>query len=1125
MLRKPAFWLVFAAVSLACAVLAYRYFPRAFAIVSLEITMDRDGALTAARELATREGTGPADYRDAASFTLDSDAQTFVELEGGGKPAFTRMLREDLYAAYTWRVRHFREGEANETEFRFRPDGRPYGFRERLKEDAPGAALDAGAALRVAEDGAVGRWNMSRSAFTLVEQGQERRPGGRVDHTFTYERPAPTLHEGRYRLRLVVAGDRLTEVTHFVKVPEAFTRRYENMRSANEAIGVGAAVAMTLLYIVGGIGVGLFFMLRRRWVVWRPAAAWGAVIGLLQGLMILNSWPLAWMTYDTAVPRTTYVAQQIALAGAAAVGMSAFLALSFMAAESLTRRAFGAHPQLWRAWGRPASSTEMLGRTVAGFLLVPMFIAYEVGLYFFADRVLGWWTPSEALLHPDVLATYVPWLTAIANSAQAGFWEEALFRAVPIAGAALIGERLGYRRTFIVGAFVVQAIVFGAGHAPYPTLPSFARPVELIIPSIGFGLLYLYFGLIPAVVLHYAFDAVLFALPIFVSDAPGIAVQQVSAAIFILVPLLVVFARRWQAGAWTALDDADRNAAWTPTAPEPVVVEPERPRVQALPAFAKRGWLAAGALGIVVCAAAIVFGDRPGTLPVTRDDAMTIARGALSERSVTLTDAWRLLPTPESGAGAPHQFVAETAGGERRRELLGTYLPRPFWRVRVATFEGDVAERAEEWLVTVRHTREVGRVAHTLPEQRPGASLDEAAARALARQAVASQLRLDAARGEVTEVSAKPSKRSQRTDWTFVFSDAAAKPLPQGDLRIEVEIAGDEVAAVRRFVHVPEDWTRRQRATQTLGVVIGIFGSVFFGGIALAAAVTAVVSWSRRQYSPWLFVAGGALMLAISTASAANDWPALLASLSTAQPLKLQIVAVVAIGFVGLTIAAVLVGLVFGALPHRLAAGARLPDADAARLGAAAGAAGAAVLAIVGSLKTPDWARAADVGALSAYVPILQLAIDPLSGLLMRIAIVVTIVATVDRLTAGWTRRRTPGAIVFVLFGVLAAGPPQGSSIALWAASGLLISAALLAAYVTLLRADLTMLPLALAVMAAMAGALGGAERPFPGALAGSLVGAALTLALGWWWFRLLRRARERVVTAQQAAPFVTTPV
>ena len=128
--------------------------------------------------------------------------------------------------------------------------------------------------------------------------------------------------------------------------------------------------------------------------------------------------------------------------------------------------------------------------------------------------------------HPDVLATYVPWLSAIANSFQAGFWEEALFRAVPIAGAALIGERLGQRKLFIVLAFIVQAIIFGAGHAPYPNQPAYARPVELIIPSIGFGLLYLYFGLLPGIILHFAFDVVWFALPIFLAKAPGIWFQQ-----------------------------------------------------------------------------------------------------------------------------------------------------------------------------------------------------------------------------------------------------------------------------------------------------------------------------------------------------------------------------------------------------------------------------------------------------------------------------------------------------------------------------------------------------------------------------------------------------------------------
>ena len=82
----------------------------------------------------------------------------------------------------------------------------------------------------------------------------------------------------------MVSGDRLTEVTHFVQIPEAFTRRYSSMRSANEAIGVGSVVGLVLLYVVGGIGIGLFFMLRQRCVLWRQAAFWGLVVGTLQAL-------------------------------------------------------------------------------------------------------------------------------------------------------------------------------------------------------------------------------------------------------------------------------------------------------------------------------------------------------------------------------------------------------------------------------------------------------------------------------------------------------------------------------------------------------------------------------------------------------------------------------------------------------------------------------------------------------------------------------------------------------------------------------------------------------------------------------------------------------------------------
>ena len=97
---------------------------------------------------------------------------------------------------------------------------------------------------------------------------------------------------------------------------------------------------------------------------------------------------------------------------------------------------------------------------------------------------------------------------------------------------------------WIAAAFVVQAIIFGAGHAPYPTQPAYARPVELILPSIGFGLLYLNYGLLPGVILHFAFDAFWFAMPLFATTAPGIRLQQIAVVVMTFVPVWVLLARR-----------------------------------------------------------------------------------------------------------------------------------------------------------------------------------------------------------------------------------------------------------------------------------------------------------------------------------------------------------------------------------------------------------------------------------------------------------------------------------------------------------------------------------------------------------------------------------------------------
>lgn len=1106
MLKRPAFWILLALVSILGTAAAVHYFPQAFSIVALDITMTRERALEDAAAIAARGQFGPAGYRQAASFALDGEAQTFIELEGGGKETFTRMMRDGLYAAYTWRVRHFREGETNETTFRFTPDGKAYGFVEKIKEDAPGAALAAGAARTIGEEQARASWNVDLTPFTLVEQGQERRPGGRVDHTLTYERSQPVLGEGRYRLRLVVSGDRLTEVTHLVKIPEAFTRRYDSMRSANEAIGIGSVVGMVLLYVVGGIGVGLFFMLRGHYVLWRQAAIWGFSIGALQTLAAVNEFPLIWMNYDTAVPRSTFLAGQAASLLATLLGFSAFLALSFVAAETLGRKAFGQHPQFWRVWRKgPGSSTAVLGRTVAGYLLVSVFFAYDVALYVIATRYLGWWTPSEALLHPDVLATYVPWLSAIANSLQAGFWEECLFRAVPLAGAALIGDRFGKRNLFLAIAFVVQAVIFGAGHAPYPTQPSFARPVELIIPSIGFGLLYVYFGLLPGIVLHFAFDVVWFALPIFLSDAPGIWLQKLMVVLMTFVPLWVVLYRRWQSGAWTVLPDVERNAAWTP----PAAAEPEPAPVEAaptaLPPRARTAWTAIGVVSLAACVWAIAVRDHPTMFSVNRDRAAAIARETLAARGVALGPQWRVLPIVDDGSGGPREFVAAVAGDERRKELVGKYLPDARWRVRVATFEGDVAERAEEWRVFVTRSGDVLRVEHTLPEGRAGATLDESAARALAAGALKHEFGLDAGSGQVREVSARPAKLKARTDWTFTYADATTPPLPQGELRLEVEIAGDQVTGARRFVFVPEQWERQQRATETRNLILRIVVGVVFGGLLVAAAVGGVVAWSRRHYTPRLFFAAAAIMLAATIVAAANAWPATQAAMPTEIPLALQLLGVLGVGLVALIVTSGLTGLALGAQPVRLHRSG-LAERDALILGSAVGAFAAALQILASAVRTPAWAESTWIGPAGTLVPMIAVAVEPISGLLTRTAVMLSLLTGVHHITLGWTRRRAAGAAIVLLVGFLAAGAPAGVAFGGWIVAGLALGTGLLLAYMTLLRADLTVVPIALATMIAIGAIARGAQRPFPGALPGAVIAALVALALGWWLFRALRR-------------------
>ncbi len=568
MTRKPAFWIILTLLGLAGSVLALRLFPVAFPILSVDIEMDRQGALDQARDFADRFQWEPAEFRQAASFgQLDPAFQTYMELEGGGLEEINRLVGEGVFSLYAWRVRQFAEGMVEEAEIRFTPSGEPYGFRLRLSEETPGVNLDPEQARERALYEASNDWGMDPSLYEFLESSQEEKPGGRLDHTFVYERADLALGEARVRIRLGMAGDRLTEVTPFLHVPEGFLRRYQDTRNANESISLAGTILFLLLFLVLGGGVGTVHLLKNRWIEWKAPLAWGGLVAGLMALSGVNSLPLSWMGYDTAIPPQLHVATAVVTAIITLVAGTLFLALVFMAGEGMMRLGFPHHIQQWKMWSPGvANSTPAMGRTVAPYLILGIELGFVVVFYLVTSRFLGWWSPASALVEPDFLATYLPWLTAVSTSLFAAFSEEITFRAIPIGAAAILGRRYGRPGLWIWSAVIVQALVFGAAHANYPQQPAYARVVEIFPTYLAWGAICVYFGLIPSIIGHFTYDLVFFSLPLFAAETPGIWLDRFMVIAAGTLPLAIVFVVRWRKGGVSAAPDWALNRNWSPPA-------------------------------------------------------------------------------------------------------------------------------------------------------------------------------------------------------------------------------------------------------------------------------------------------------------------------------------------------------------------------------------------------------------------------------------------------------------------------------------------------------------------------------------------------------------------------------
>ncbi len=1103
MTRRLPFWVVLVALGLGGLVTAVRLLPEALDLVRDEIAMDRAEALLAAERLAElydlRPASAPGDRRSAASYgEKNPGARSFVELEQGGSEAFEALVESGAYVPSRWTVRLFAPDSVAESRIELTPAGWPLGFGVTLSDEDPGGGnLEPAAAEALARATAT-EWGVDLADFDLVESSSDEVPSGRIDHAFTFRRRGVDLGEGEVRLRVDIAGSRPSGVDHFIEVPESFQLRYQEIRTGNDGIALAASALFLVLFVGVAGGGGVLALARDGWLEVRPALALGAVVGFGLTLNGLNTIPLAWMAYDTSLSESGFVAQLVGSAVLIGVVAAPFLGAVYMAAESMGRRAFPGHIQQWRFWSRDvARSDTALGLTLAGYVIAGLHLGYVTLFSLATSRLEGWWSPPSNVIQPDLIATVQPWVLAVATNLFAATWEESVFRAMPLAGAALLGARFGRRGLWVGAALVLQAVVFAAGHANYPQQPAYARVVELLGPALIWGAVYLRFGLVPTIFAHFLYNLYLSSIPLFQMSSPGIWIDRGALLAVASVPLLVVLGARLRHGARAEAPAEARNGAWVPPAratapaadpaPLPEPAEAERPGAPPLHLPVPGGALLPLGVGLMVAAWVVAPGSSLPPASATRADAVAAAEAELRARGFDL-EPWRVLADFTSGTGGGAQWVFEEHGAEVYDGLLGLWISSPHWEVRFVDFQAPAEERAEEFTVSVGGDGAVTGFRHTLPEGREGPSLDEAGARALALEALVQGGHDPAA---FDEVAADQSARPSRLDWTFGFRARDVLPDSLGEARVDITVSGDEVTAVRRGIQAPEAWVREQAAllNRVLALAVPVVLLVLAGGSFLIVA--GVRLWTRRElHLPTLGAVAGVASVLLATLFL-NGLPEATAGFAPALGWSIQIGGLAFAGVFFVTAGAGALGLTSAV------ARAWLPRqawrAYPTGLGVAATGAALLVAAVVARFLPDPSPPTRVFEGIDYAIPLLA----PLAGGLLELvggAVVLAFMGAFYRRAGTSSRMRTAfeAGVALVAGSVLAVGWSEGEVSAIVAA-GLVAMGIHVYGW---LYANHPRIAVEAAGAGALASLVGTAIDPsYPGQAAGAAVGAALVVA------------------------------
>jgi len=852
-------------------ILSYILFPFAFSILSINLTSNKNDVIIHAEELAKKQNFLSEEFYTSVSFETDSHAKTFIE-KAYGKDIFFKIITDDLYQPYQWHVRLFLPNTISEQSFFFTPDNRAYGFKTKIPDSFVSKNISENEAILLALN-AASFYNIDLNNYILVAPSSKIAPSGRIDYTFIYERKENSLGEGKYHVKIIVSGDQVSTVLQYIQVPESFEKKYQEERSLNDFLAHIALLCMFLFFIIIGGGFGLFYLFKNNFLIIRPALFLGCTGGILTFLYHCNMLPLMWMSYQTTQSISSFLISKLNYTLISSFSTFGSYFFIIMIAEGLTRKAFGAHPQFWLSWTDNVGTDLTCAQTIISYICTGILLNFVVIFYFFTTRFFGWWIPIDTLINPNMLATHFPSLFPITMAFSAGILEECLCRAIPLAGVILIGKYYNQKKLFLSIGFILQIIIFSAAHANYPSSPYYARLIELIIPSSIFGMIYLFFGLLPTIMTHVFYDLILMALPLFVSDAKNIFFHQAIIIIIGLAPLLIVLYYQYKKN---HIQKVIINSDWIIPAKAPIIKQVLSTKHITL--FSKRLW------------ACTMIGIMSGILLVYLNKNFNVNYNNTIQKPISnQVSKKHQLPFIAYHGGnnsdfLQHRYIWQKSPQLYQELINQGFLKKPCWVIRYAQFDGSIADRIAETYLFYDNNM-VYRQKIIVPQNEALLTLTEQEAVKLAYEKILQEYKLT--QDDVTLIGKNSFKQVNRTDWNIIFETKQTNN-PEISQRILIIITGPNITDYSKYIYIPEIWSRmNDHEAGIFNNAVFVFFILFIMIILLGlyqASTTIVfetIAWKKLFIAVLILVVLGILNLC-------NNWNILFINFSTMASIRTQ---------------------------------------------------------------------------------------------------------------------------------------------------------------------------------------------------------------------------------------------